>query len=1055
MPNLNDFEDYISPLIESQFPNVYKEDGPVFVAFVKAYYEYLEQDDKDLYNLRKMFENIDVDQSVDSFLEHFRKQFLYSFPKDVDQSIPFTVKHIMDLYRSKGTPRAVELFLKMAYGLESTLYNPGKHLMTASDATWITPTYIETVFDYDKDSEFEGYVGKEITGSFSGATAIVDSALKTTSNGKIDYVMFLSNLKGNFVRGEIISHGTSTYSPKILGSLNDVTLTSNGTGVSAGDELDVVSTKYGINGQVLVTNTTSGTGQATFSLVDGGFGYSLNTSISNIAFSTTVLKANNFTNSNASFRAEYSGNNFFALETITQPAEQISHNGNTTFNAAGNTSTYVIGTNSSVTTLNSTNQLANGKIGAFTNTSITAFCTDGTFANQIHYYHQSNTIAFEVGETVSVNSTVTGLLNAANSTVLTINAAANGFSNVTTQRVTGARSGAVSNGMNTAIAQTGVKKLWIAGTTAGGNTTSVANSYRTGTLVGGNTSAIGLMANSTDDFFTTDQAFVKGGTSNTHTDILSIMIGDEANTGSLRIGTITTTQTINVYTDFISSTNNSANTSMLDVVLDGSNSGIGIVNSVTVSTAGSGYANGDALVFANGGITNGALPTTNAIGTVTTNGSGGITAVTLSNHGNGYYHAPAITITTSGGSSGALTPVMNFGYGLPNHGNTINTTNSGGYSNVINHVLNYNIDESVGQIATFTNINGGNNYVTKPFLLAQNRHIEKFNQREANLIYDTFSSSNASSFDVGRTIHQKQNIEELVIDISSNTAAFLIGEGTVQAFNSTANNYGIVKTANSSKITLTDIKQRKVDGSVIDVSVTGYNVSYQTGNTFIGLKSNAYANVTGQTNSVSNRIVKGHIHTSNATTSSIGVEMLDAKFDFIAGQQIHYEDYSSQANLASYYYLTPSTVTQTAGVKLNEKVGLNADINVNSTTSVGLIDTIQVTQSGYGYEDGETVTMTGGDGSLIQGTVVANNQGTAKGYHKSNRGFLNEDKYIHDNDFYQEFSYEVRSGLPLEKYERTLKEVVHVAGSKLFGRFQQTINANVAMSIANNTVSQA
>lgn len=183
--------------------------------------------------------------------------------------------------------------------------------------------------------------------------------------------------------------------------------------------------------------------------------------------------------------------------------------------------------------------------------------------------------------------------------------------------------------------------------------------------------------------------------------------------------------------------------------------------------------------------------------------------------------------------------------------------------------------------------------------------------------------------------------------------------------------------------------------------------------------------------------------------------MLDAKFDFIAGQQIHYEDYSSQANLASYYYLTPSTVTQTAGVKLNEKVGLNADINVNSTTSVGLIDTIQVTQSGYGYEDGETVTMTGGDGSLIQGTVVANNQGTAKGYHKSNRGFLNEDKYIHDNDFYQEFSYEVRSGLPLEKYERTLKEVVHVAGSKLFGRFQQTINANVAMSIANNTVSQA
>ena len=88
MPGLSDFEDYISPLIESQFPNIYKEDGPVFVAFVKAYYEYLEQEDKDLYNLRKMFENIDVDQSVDSFLEHFRKHCLYSCPKNVERALP-------------------------------------------------------------------------------------------------------------------------------------------------------------------------------------------------------------------------------------------------------------------------------------------------------------------------------------------------------------------------------------------------------------------------------------------------------------------------------------------------------------------------------------------------------------------------------------------------------------------------------------------------------------------------------------------------------------------------------------------------------------------------------------------------------------------------------------------------------------------------------------------------------------------------------------------------------------------------------------------------------
>ena len=83
MPGLNDFEDYISPLIERQFPAIYREDGPEFVAFVKAYYEYLEQTDKDLYITRKLFEYNDVDQSVDSFLDYFRKQFLLGFPKTI------------------------------------------------------------------------------------------------------------------------------------------------------------------------------------------------------------------------------------------------------------------------------------------------------------------------------------------------------------------------------------------------------------------------------------------------------------------------------------------------------------------------------------------------------------------------------------------------------------------------------------------------------------------------------------------------------------------------------------------------------------------------------------------------------------------------------------------------------------------------------------------------------------------------------------------------------------------------------------------------------------
>ena len=1060
MAGLNDFEDFISPLIEQQFPAVYRDDGPVLVSFVKAYYEYLEQTDKDLYNTRKMFENRDVDQSVDTFLEHFRKEFLSEFPKTIDQGIPFTIKHIMDVYRAKGTPRAVELLLKLVHGIDSTIYVPGQHLFTASEADFYEPRYIEVIFPYDNDSAFSDFQGKDITGTITGATATVDSCLKTTASGKITYIMFLANVVGTFKREELVGYVGGTLQPKITGSLSSVDLTANGSGLSVGDELTVSSSKYGSQGLVRVTGITDGTGQASYTINNKGFGYSTNSAHSNVLVSSATMAVNNYTNSNAIFRSEYGGNTFFSLETITQPIEFVDFtSGDSTFTSSLNTTSYVIGTNSSVSSLNSTNQLANGKIGVFSNTgnagSLTLFVNSGTFGNQVQYFHQSNTVAFELGETVSVNSTVTGVLNAANSTVLTINATSSGFSNVTTQQVTGERSGAVSNGMNTAIVQTGVKKLFFAATlSTNANSTAVANGYRTGTIIGANSTAIGLVANSTETFLSSSQNFIKGSESNTHANVSAVRLGSG---GSLTIGTLgLNTETKNVYTDFISSSNNSANTDILDMIIDGANSGVGIVNSVTISAAGSGYSNSDTVVFAGGGITTGKLPTTNAIASITTNGSGNITAVTLSNNGVGYYSAPTITITTSGGSSGTLAAVMKHGYGLPKHGNTINTTHSGGYSNVINHVLNFT-EDTLGSINTFSSTSGGNNYTAAPFVLIQNRLVDKFNQRNVQLKYDSFISSTRSNFAADDVLVQTQPQSFLVLTHNgANDAAFTVGEGIVQVVNSTVNNYATYVSGNSTVFTIRDGKRRKVEsGGAINVGLTDASITWATGNTFVGLTSGSTGNVTGQSTSTVNRFVKGKVLTSNTSANILEVQMLDTRFDFNTGSNVQIEDYSSQANVAEVYAHSANTSTRTTGLRLDERAGLNANLNVTATTATGLIETLEVIRSGYGYEDSETVTMSGGDLETISGAAIVNNHGIAPGHHRNNKGFLNEDKYIHDNDFYQEFSYQVRTEIPFDKYKQQIKDVVHLAGSKPFGMVQTSATANMALAIANTSVSQA
>jgi hypothetical protein len=182
--------------------------------------------------------------------------------------------------------------------------------------------------------------------------------------------------------------------------------------------------------------------------------------------------------------------------------------------------------------------------------------------------------------------------------------------------------------------------------------------------------------------------------------------------------------------------------------------------------------------------------------------------------------------------------------------------------------------------------------------------------------------------------------------------------------------------------------------------------------------------------------------------------MFDTRFDFNTGANVQIEDFSTSANVAEVYAHSPNTSARPVGVRLNERAGLNANLNITATIGTGLIDSIQILNSGYGYEDGETVTMVSGT-ELISGAAVVNNHGISPGFHRNNKGFLNEDKYLHDNDFYQEFSYQVRTVIPFDKYRQQVKDVVHLAGSKLFGQTEVSATANMALAVANSSVSQA
>lgn len=147
-----------------------------------------------------------------------------------------------------------------------------------------------------------------------------------------------------------------------------------------------------------------------------------------------------------------------------------------------------------------------------------------------------------------------------------------------------------------------------------------------------------------------------------------------------------------------------------------------------------------------------------------------------------------------------------------------------------------------------------------------------------------------------------------------------------------------------------------------------------------------------------------------------------------------------------------------AGVSIDyssRAYGDNAIIDARAVYEVGYIEEVAINNSGFAYITGDKATLYNPADEtlpLAAGTVAAEEQGKNKGYWKDFSshidGYITQtansaaiDSYyksgmrIQDSDFYQEYSYQIKSTLDKSQYEKLLKENVHLAGSKMFGDF--------------------
>ena len=122
---------------------------------------------------------------------------------------------------------------------------------------------------------------------------------------------------------------------------------------------------------------------------------------------------------------------------------------------------------------------------------------------------------------------------------------------------------------------------------------------------------------------------------------------------------------------------------------------------------------------------------------------------------------------------------------------------------------------------------------------------------------------------------------------------------------------------------------------------------------------------------------------------------------------------------------------------------------------IGSIERLKVLSGGAGYLTAPTINLQSqGDGTAQAFANIVTGIYTYPGRYINDDGHLSGYNFLQDRDYYQPYSYVIKSDVSLNKYRKPIKELSHPAGMILFGQHQykDQTQQNVSSNVLNSFV---
>jgi len=199
----------LSSQVPEQLPEFIRADHPTFVAFVQAYYEWMETENQALNISFALPDIADVDDTLDEFVRQFKETYMLNFPTqlaiDSETGRPLDdrriIKNIKAYYKSKGSEKSFQFLFRILFDANVEFFFPKVDILRASDGKFIIERFMR-VTTSNGPYTFKA-VGKKIrqrdrqTGNIT-ASAKVDRAIQFQSGLYEVSEYVLSEIFGTF-----------------------------------------------------------------------------------------------------------------------------------------------------------------------------------------------------------------------------------------------------------------------------------------------------------------------------------------------------------------------------------------------------------------------------------------------------------------------------------------------------------------------------------------------------------------------------------------------------------------------------------------------------------------------------------------------------------------------------------------------------------------------------------------------------------------------------------------------------------------------------------------